>query len=419
MSIINTERDLRAAVDEETLKSYLEVIAVKGTENRFQQITMLLDSLGLTYEIQSKTNSYQKPIYEKAEKVSYTSPLAEELFLEEEPYEQLSLFFDGFSDMIAETAEVVDTDVVDDDSSYFDEEEADDDDVYEQLFQDINLECDVVDDFRFLDEIIMTDFYRRKEQKRRSKWGWGGGYFYQPARIIGYETVSDEIRNIIIHFVPDGAAADDKRLLLCAHYDAVVGSTAANDNGSSVAILIELARLLNDPAVKITRPIDIVFMDREETGGLGCNLYLSDYLNQIEEVINLDTCGVGNVIVMNDLSSHKSDATVGLVKGKSNFETFDAKSLPYCDTNIMTANKLDVVTICSLPDNDIRKMQESQEVKEKALEVKGFKYNVFKVGGLSSFPTEVYKYMHNGEFDDIAYINYILMGNILKLLLYL
>lgn len=69
-----------------------------------------------------------------------------------------------------------------------------------------------------------------------------------------------EVRNIEIE-LPGGARAGEI-IVVGAHYDSVVGAVGANDNGSGVAALIELARLLHD--AKPARTVRFVaFVDEE------------------------------------------------------------------------------------------------------------------------------------------------------------
>ncbi len=61
-------------------------------------------------------------------------------------------------------------------------------------------------------------------------------------------------------------------LLLGAHYDTVAASPGADDNGSSVAIILELARLLSD--VPSSRGVAIALFDLEEAGLLGSKAFV-------------------------------------------------------------------------------------------------------------------------------------------------
>lgn len=63
-------------------------------------------------------------------------------------------------------------------------------------------------------------------------------------------------------------------LLLGAHYDTVPGSAGASDNGSGVAVLLEVARLLQDRQTE--RSLELVFFDLEEIGLHGSFAFASD-----------------------------------------------------------------------------------------------------------------------------------------------
>jgi hypothetical protein len=107
------------------------------------------------------------------------------------------------------------------------------------------------------------------------------------------------IRNIIVDFSAD---SHKQYLLFSAHYDVVKGSPGANDNASSVAVLLGLCReLLHRP-----RPVRIVFFDREEAwfhtpvlrlGLLGSLYYVwKTDLKNVAAVYNLEFCGQGDVL---------------------------------------------------------------------------------------------------------------------------
>ncbi len=68
---------------------------------------------------------------------------------------------------------------------------------------------------------------------------------------LGYQSVGEPfesrgqtVRNIVAE--KRGSSIPDEIVLVGAHYDSVLGSPGANDNGSGVAALLELARLLAD-----------------------------------------------------------------------------------------------------------------------------------------------------------------------------
>ena len=62
--------------------------------------------------------------------------------------------------------------------------------------------------------------------------------------------------------VLDGSDKSKGALVIGAHYDSVAGSPGANDNGSGVAAVLELARIMKNEAT--TRPIIFAFSPNEE-----------------------------------------------------------------------------------------------------------------------------------------------------------
>ncbi len=108
-----------------------------------------------------------------------------------------------------------------------------------------------------------------------------------------------KIRNIIVDSPSEPGA---KRQLFSAHYDAVKGCPAANDNASGVAVLLGLCREIK----RIRVPARVVFFDREEAwfrtpllrlGLLGSLYYVwRNDLRQLAAVYNLEYCGRGELL---------------------------------------------------------------------------------------------------------------------------
>jgi hypothetical protein len=72
------------------------------------------------------------------------------------------------------------------------------------------------------------------------------------------------VRNIDVVIEPRADIVDPEAIVVGAHYDSGVGTPGANDNGSGVAAVIELARLLRDRAGSGTRRIRLVLFVNEE-----------------------------------------------------------------------------------------------------------------------------------------------------------
>jgi Zn-dependent M28 family amino/carboxypeptidase len=59
------------------------------------------------------------------------------------------------------------------------------------------------------------------------------------------------------------ATGNESRIIVCAHYDTVHGSPGADDNASSVAVLLRLASILSKET-NLSHRIDLVALDTEE-----------------------------------------------------------------------------------------------------------------------------------------------------------
>ena len=109
------------------------------------------------------------------------------------------------------------------------------------------------------------------------------------------------ISNLIVDF---SSSPRDKYLLFSAHQDAVNSSPGANDNASSIAVLIELCRRLKGRDL----PVRVVFFDREEAwfrtpllrlGLLGSFSYvLGNDVKRVLAAFNLEFCGLGDSLAI-------------------------------------------------------------------------------------------------------------------------
>src|SRR5215510_13893706 len=107
------------------------------------------------------------------------------------------------------------------------------------------------------------------------------------------------VRNIEVVIEPHADVADPEVIVVGAHYDSVVGSPGANDNGSGVAAVIELARLLRDLTGVAERRIRLVLFVNEEppyfkTEDMGSLHYARALAERNEKVVamySLETIG--------------------------------------------------------------------------------------------------------------------------------
>lgn len=94
-----------------------------------------------------------------------------------------------------------------------------------------------------------------------------------------FQALGSTYRNVIAHhpsFVPPLTTHREPRplsssLIIAAHYDTVPGSPGADDNASSLAVLLDVARRLRD--VELTRPVQVIAFCLEEDNLLGSLAY--------------------------------------------------------------------------------------------------------------------------------------------------
>ena len=101
--------------------------------------------------------------------------------------------------------------------------------------------------------------------------------------------------NLVVRFGPPGQA-----LLVMAHYDTVAGSPGAVDNAAAVAVLIELARVLQakPPAV----PVILAFTANEEVGLVGAESLAAKLGDVVAFAISLDLIGGSGALSLNGAS---------------------------------------------------------------------------------------------------------------------
>ncbi len=80
-----------------------------------------------------------------------------------------------------------------------------------------------------------------------------------------------------------GTVYPDYHIIVCAHYDGVSASPAADDNGSGTAGVLELARVMKDSAFAVT--VLFITFDAEETGLNGSTHYAQAAQAQNEKIL--------------------------------------------------------------------------------------------------------------------------------------
>jgi hypothetical protein len=98
--------------------------------------------------------------------------------------------------------------------------------------------------------------------------------------------------------------SSDRAILLCAHYDSVGAGPGASDNGSGVAALLEIARILQ----QLPRPrqsIILLFDDGEEVDLLGAHAFVEHHpwAAAVTAAVNLDARGSSGPSLMFETGS--------------------------------------------------------------------------------------------------------------------
>lgn len=101
-----------------------------------------------------------------------------------------------------------------------------------------------------------------------------------------------------------------RTLILVGHHDAVPGSPGANDDGSAVAILLDLLeRLEPDPPRRLR--VRLLFTGEEEKGYLGARAYVKTVpLDGVVGVLSLELCGIGDSLAIWDAVPPSDQALV-------------------------------------------------------------------------------------------------------------
>lgn len=173
---------------------------------------------------------------------------------------------------------------------------------------------------------------------------------------LHYNTQKKVINDLLVENFVVRFGTDENRILIGAHYDSVKGSTGANDNGSGVAILLELVKVFMQKQSDIS--IDIVFFDYEEGLGYGSTLYHEICGDSVQAMINVDICGVGDTILIapkkNLISGILSKAVNNINIQDHKYEIID--KLPVGDERIFEENNIPNISLCIVDQSDVEPM---------------------------------------------------------------
>ncbi len=128
-----------------------------------------------------------------------------------------------------------------------------------------------------------------------------------------------QVHNIVVRL--PGGDPNAGAILLSAHHDSVAAGPGAGDDGSGVAVLLELARLLSDPATRgsgyadgLRRPLILLFVDGEEHGLIGAEAFLAGHpwARDVAFAINIDSGGNDGLATLTRTSAGNGPAIAAL-----------------------------------------------------------------------------------------------------------
>lgn len=212
------------------------------------------------------------------------------------------------------------------------------------------------------------------------------------------------IENIIVSINPAKT-----RIVIGAHYDSVKGSTGANDNASSVVILMQMAKELYG---KTKLSFDFVFFDREEYEDHGSEAYIEWVKSEnISAMINLDMCGYGKKIAVS-IKNRKNGDFVNLFKEEI-LEKHQVKLLgfmPHGDEARFTQKNIPNLSIAMLPERDAQFFEHIAEIYSKGEDLSQEEEDRF-------INMEIAQTMHNAVKDNIGSVKEEVMQSLLEYLL--
>jgi aminopeptidase YwaD len=151
---------------------------------------------------------------------------------------------------------------------------------------------------RIMEEIVLIENLKRHVAALhfdRSPFGYSGleragRYIQEEMKTLGFDVKEDILewegkiyRNIISE--KKGTVFPERVILVGAHYDTVPGSPGADDNGSAIAVLLEVARGFQNVSLEST--LKLVAFTLEEVGFVGSIHYARRAEKEGEKVVGM------------------------------------------------------------------------------------------------------------------------------------
>ena len=179
------------------------------------------------------------------------------------------------------------------------------------------------------------------------------GFFTVPFEYYSYrgkDTLNLSGEDVVVRI-----GSGPKRLVVGAHFDAADSTPGANDNGSGVAVLLELVKTMKDYAWNCT--VDFVFFDQEEKGLLGSQFYIDRVVDPKKHygMINLDVEGSGNEVYVGPVGGGDDNFLMPFVRRAANRTKYSYREkdwYPSSDFASFAALRLENISISVVPKGD-------------------------------------------------------------------
>lgn len=167
-----------------------------------------------------------------------------------------------------------------------------------QSSQPLDVENLTLDIDRIFQDLEALAFERASKEERSRAQQYlteqleAAGWEVERQSFTSPQAVSESQNGVNLVAVRPFEEDSNSALIVAAHYDTVADSPGADDNGSSVATLLELARLFGDRPTP--NALKLVFFDQEENGLWGSEAFVEKLTNERSP---LDSPLIGAVIL--------------------------------------------------------------------------------------------------------------------------
>lgn len=178
--------------------------------------------------------------------------------------------------------------------------------------------------------------------------------------------------NLVSSFRATDAETIERTVVVSAHYDVVPGTPGANDNASSIAVCVELAKSLQSGEHSLGgTEVKIVFLDHEEevggSPGLRGSLEYADARSEAlrqasPAVVNLEFVGIGDTLVVWPQNEENQQLIESLQSASSqNIETLPDIGNVTSDHEAFAGARIPAVTLSVMPREDLETMRALRE----------------------------------------------------------